>query len=155
MGVYRRHETAAGTGFTTLLNRVGQTAGNPIGYTDAGFDNFTLTDQGSYPNIHAYGGNGGNQLSSATYLLDSTGSSPSFSSFYGLDPSGDWSLFVADLSGNHVITLESWGLDITAVPEPTTWAGIFFGILFCGTQVVRRFRAGPAARESLCRVCLG
>ena len=30
---------------------------------------------------------------------------------------------------------------ITAVPEPTTWAGIIFGAIFCGAQVVRRLRA--------------
>lgn len=31
-------------------------------------------------------------------------------------------------------------LQINAVPEPTTWAGLIFGTLFCGVQVVRRWR---------------
>ncbi len=37
---------------------------------------------------------------------------------------------------------------ITAVPEPTTWAGLIFGAIFCGTQVVRRLRNRPAAQNS-------
>lgn len=35
--------------------------------------------------------------------------------------------------------------DFTPVPEPTTWAGIIFGVIFCGTQVVRRLRGSRAA----------
>lgn len=37
---------------------------------------------------------------------------------------------------------------ITAVPEPTTWAGLIFGAIFCGTQVVRRLRNRQAAQNS-------
>ncbi len=38
-------------------------------------------------------------------------------------------------------------ISITAVPEPTTWAGLIFGAIFCGTQVVRRLRNKQAAQN--------
>jgi hypothetical protein len=37
---------------------------------------------------------------------------------------------------------------IATVPEPTTWAGLIFGAIFCGTQVVRRLRSKRAAANS-------
>ena len=41
---------------------------------------------------------------------------------------------------------DSWA-DVTPVPEPTTWAGLIFGAIFCGTQVVRRLRNRQAAQN--------
>jgi hypothetical protein len=41
-------------------------------------------------------------------------------SFNGLDPNGSWTLYIADVaSGGGFGTLRSWGLEITAIPEPT------------------------------------
>jgi subtilisin-like proprotein convertase family protein len=44
-------------------------------------------------------------------------------SFIGLDPNGTWSLFIADLNGGGVTSVQSWGLqmDIVAVPEVESW----------------------------------
>jgi hypothetical protein len=124
---YLRYETTAGVGFTTLLNRVGTSTSpfNPIGYVNPGMNVFLTDNTGS--DIHTYGGAG---VPTGTYRVDQTGSSTSFSSFAGLDPTaGTWSIFFADKSGNHVSTLDSWGLTLEVVPEPTTWAlGIFGGI---------------------------
>jgi len=120
---YLRYETGAGVGFSTLLNQVGTGPGNPIGSTVAGFDNiFLIAGTSVNGNIHDVV----NPAANTTYQGDGT----SFSSFTGLDPTaGTWSIFFADLSGSHVSTLDSWGLTLEVVPEPTTWAlGIFGGI---------------------------
>jgi hypothetical protein len=123
-GYLRYDDGSGGVGFTVLLNRVGQTEGNPIGYTTAGM-NVWLTDSASYTDIHTVETPG---FSGATYRVDQTGSSTSFVSFQGLDPTaGTWSLLLADLSGSHVSTLEGWGLTLDVVPEPITWALVIFG----------------------------
>ncbi len=123
---YLRYEvTGVGVGFTTLLNRVGTSPGNPVGSTVAGFNNIFLT-AGSGLDIH----NVVTPAADTTYQVDQTGSSPTFNSFVGLDPTvGTWSIFFADLSGSHVSTLDSWGLTLEVVPEPVNVAlGIFGGI---------------------------
>jgi subtilisin-like proprotein convertase family protein len=45
-------------------------------------------------------------------------------SFQNLPASGDWTLFVADVSSGDTHTLQSWGLTITGsdVPEPSFFA---------------------------------
>jgi subtilisin-like proprotein convertase family protein len=131
-----------GSGISILLNRSGRTAFNSFGYGDAGFD-ITLDDSAS-TDIHAYGGNGGNQLT-GTYQPDARNMDPALaiqiaprnaflSAFNGLDANGGWTLFIADVSGGDQSTLVSWELEITAVPEPTTIAlGVFGGLLaVCG-----------------------
>ena len=56
-----------------------------------------------------------------TLTLDSDTPSAFLTSFDGLDPNGDWTLFIADLSGGDTHTLVSWGLEVTGpVPEPGT-----------------------------------
>jgi subtilisin-like proprotein convertase family protein len=121
------------SGFSVLLNRTGKTTWNPLGYSDNGFD-ITFTLGGS--DIHSY------QNSSPTFddgqltgtwgvdgrnvdpdnVIDTDARSALLSSFSGLDANGGWTLFVADLSGNGNAKLVSWGLDIQAIPEPTTIA---------------------------------
>ena len=62
-------------------------------------------------------------------VTDLSARSAFLGAFNGLDPNGTWTLFVADVSGGDVSTLVSWELEITAVPEPTTWAlGILGGM---------------------------
>ena len=133
-----------GSGISILLNRTGRTAGNAFGYGDAGF-NITLDDQ-TGTDIHAYtfaGNNNGTQLT-GTWQPDARNVNPAtvlntdtpnafLGAFNGLDANGNWTLFIADLSGGDQSTLVSWQLDITAVPEPTTIAlGIFGGVLALG-----------------------
>ena len=107
------------TGFTELLNRVGTGVGGAgtFGYGDSGM-NVTLSGTGS--SIHLYGGTSTfSGVPSGPYMADGTG----MVSFNGLDPSGTWTLFIADLNGGGVTTVQSWGLqmDIVAVPEIETW----------------------------------
>jgi hypothetical protein len=145
---YVRHETSEGTGFTVLLNRVGTSGGNPLGYGDPGFgpdgsnNPFRLTDLNTYPDVHTYQSssptyNGNGQLT-GTWRVDQTGSSVTFDSFDNLDPRGTWSIFFADLSGGNTSTLVSWGLEITAVPEPANVALGAFAVLIGGMKIWRR-----------------
>jgi hypothetical protein len=117
-----------------LLNRVGMGTGSEptysFGYEDAGFNNVTLADSGSV-NIHNYGGAG---VPTGTYAPDSGGVTFA-TTFGGLNPNGNWTLFLADLSnGGGQSTLTGWSLGITAdVPEPVNLAlGIFAGLLVAG-----------------------
>jgi hypothetical protein len=124
---YVSHGTS---GFAVLLNRVGKTAGDPFGYSDAGFNKLTLSDTASQ-DIHLYGGNGGLALTgiwqpdgrnvNPQLVLDSSPRTAMLSSFTGADPNGSWVLFVADMaSGGGQAVLQDWSIDITAVPEPAT-----------------------------------
>jgi hypothetical protein len=76
---------------------------------------------------------------------DFTGSTPAGSGLsgfdtYGHDANGTWTLFLTDLSGGEVTTLVSWGLDVSVVPEPATWALIIFGAVAGATVLARRVR---------------
>jgi hypothetical protein len=55
--------------------------------------------------------------------------------------SGNWTLFVADLSSGDVSTIANWGLSITTVPEPGA-----AGLLLLGGAAFfsRRRRQTPA-----------
>src|SRR5580693_3261133 len=131
-------------GFAILLNRPGTTAGNSLGYTDSGF-NITLSAGG--PDIHTYQtvSNPGGGVLAGTWGADGRNVDPAtvvdtdpqtalLSSFAGADPSGQWTLFLANLDYGEQGELVSWGLSITAVPEPSSVGlallglGVFFGV---------------------------
>lgn len=131
--------------FAVLLNRVGVGTGQPAGFANGGF-NITLSDSGS--DIHTSGGSftlGGGVVTgnyeadgrnidpqSASSAFDSAGTAY-LSSFAGTSGNGEWSLFIADLSGGGQSTLVSWGVAVvTVVPEPQTWAMLGGGLVwFC------------------------
>ena len=103
-------------GFAVLLDRVGYPA-STYGYGNSGFD-IALTTSGNP--IESY------QNFSPTYNLSGQlqgtwqwQSNP----VAFLNPNGTWSLFIADLNGGDVTTVQSWGLqmDIVAVPEVESW----------------------------------
>lgn len=142
-----------GGGFTILLNRTGRSAGNVFGYDDQGF-NVTLSDAGA-ADIHTYRNSvtpgAGNPLT-GTWQPDGRNTDPNLvtdlsprsamlSSFNGLAGSGDWTLFVADMSTGDTHILQNWSLSLTgtAIPEPGLWQLFGAGILamFC-----RRSRCG-------------
>jgi hypothetical protein len=133
------------TGFAVLLNRPGRTAAEPFGYDDtAGMGvNVTFDDAAANGDIHSY-------LNTTTpapgtpltgmwapdgrttdpdFVLDTDGSTAFLSSFTDLDANGNWTLFVADLSGGGNQTLNGWSLSITGVPEPTTFLLFAAGLL--------------------------
>lgn len=135
-------------GFAVLLNRVGTTDGNLFGYSDAGF-NVTF-DDAIGPDIHTYGGNGGLALT-GTWAVDGRNVNPltvrnteprlaKLQSLEGLDPNGDWTLFIADLAGGGGgSTFVSWGLEISSVPEPSGAALAVGSLLLIGALCRRGF----------------
>ena len=118
------------TATAILLNRVGTSNGDPFGSAGSGFD-VTLSDSGS-SSIHGASGSptGTWQADQATTLN---------STFSGLTANGTWTLFLADLSsGGGQSSLVTWGLDISVVPEPVTWALIIFGAVLALGVLARR-----------------
>ena len=120
-----------------LLDRVGVSSSSAYGFSTAGL-NVILSDLGS-ANIHGVS----SPTSGGTYLADgqttsplassssfsATGGSATFGNTFSGDPSGNWTLFFADVSGGGVSTLNGFSVDITAVPEPINTAlGIFLGL---------------------------
>jgi hypothetical protein len=124
-----------------LLNRVGVTSGNPFGYSETGF-NITLSSSGAN-DIHFYNSfspsfNGNGQVT-GTWQPDGRNINPlstpanfdsasrvNFGAYNGDNPNGNWTLFIADVSGGAESQISSWSLNITAVPEPVNLAlGIF------------------------------
>jgi hypothetical protein len=127
------------SGFSVLLDRVGTGVSgvSSSGYGDAGM-NVNLAVTGT--SIHQYGGSSTFSVTpTGSWLTDNT--SGSLASFLGTNPNGTWSLFVADLSGGGVSTVQSWGLqmDIVAVPEVETWVAAalvgMFGAFWLNRQL--------------------
>jgi len=121
-----------------LLNLAGVSSTNAFGYADSGF-NITLTD--GAPDIHFYQ-TGSYTLNSGqltgTWSPDGRNISPAsaasafdpagvygldaFSVFDNINPNGQWTLFIADLSnGGGQSVFVNWSLTIVTVPEPQTW----------------------------------
>jgi subtilisin-like proprotein convertase family protein len=125
-----------GSGFSVLLNRVGVTSSNPFGFGDPGMS-VTFSDTAA-SDIHLFGSNGGLPLSGVwqpdgrnvdpTTVLDLSSRSAMLDSFDGLDPNGTWTLFIADLSTGDQTMVQSWGLEIRTVPEPTSLCLISGGL---------------------------
>jgi len=120
------------SGFVVLLNRVGQTAtpGETFGFSNSGFSGTVLTDTGSYNNIQTSG-----SYSSTTAIGSgpyNTGAGTLDTAFTGLNVDGAWTLFFSDQSSGDISQVTGWSLAIDAVPEPTTWAMIFFAAGFGG-----------------------
>lgn len=136
-------------GFAVLLNRVGRTASNPVGYNDAGM-NVTLSADGN--DIHNYASFSptfdGDQLT-GTWAPDGRNVDPEavlntdtqmalLGSFNGTDPNGTWTLFLADLNFGQQGTLVQWGVIVSAVPEPSTLALVGLGGFALGMRLLRR-----------------
>ncbi len=139
---YLRHNDGSGTpGFAVLLNRSGVRAGDSFGYGDNGLS-VTFNDSGlSNGDIHVYrdtlfgdhataipslGSLGGvwmtdGRESDPTLVLDTDARTATLDSFLGMDPAGQWELYVQDVSGGGLAQLDYWTLtmtDATPVPEP-------------------------------------
>jgi subtilisin-like proprotein convertase family protein len=159
---YLRH----GNDFCVLLNRPGRTGTEPYGYSDSGFD-VTFSDGAAVNrDIHSYQAvivpapgtpltgtwqPDGRNIDPAS-VTDETSRTAYLNNFYGKDASGEWTLFIADLQlddGNFPTgVLQSWGLDITPVPEPVNVAlGIFGAITLLGAT----FRACLSRRKNALR----
>ncbi len=141
---YLRHVQGGVTNFCILLNRVGRTASDPWGYADCGF-NILFDDAAPQGDIHTYQTTinppAGTPLTGVwqpdgravdpSLVLDTTPRTTYLSSFTNSNPSGEWTLFLADMSYGSTNMLVSWGLLFTggALP-PITWptpANIVYG----------------------------
>ena len=128
------------SGFAVLLNRVGRGPGNELGYDTAGM-NVTLDATAVLGNIHAVSAPAGSYqpdgrnigpLTAAANFNDSGNPTALLSSFNGLNANGNWTLYIADVSGGGVSTLTSWTLEIAAVPEPASLVEGAVAVLFLG-----------------------
>jgi alpha-tubulin suppressor-like RCC1 family protein/subtilisin-like proprotein convertase family protein len=144
-----------GSGFTVLLNRVGRTATDGLGYADGGL-NVTFADGAT--DIHAYRvslfGNSSTALGgpltgtwgpdgravSPTTVTDVDTRSALLSSFDGLDANGSWTLFVADVSGGDLNQLNSWTLDLNCNSSSVPDGGSIAGLLLTGMAAVALVR---------------
>lgn len=117
-----------------LLNQPGVSGSNPFGASGAGM-NITLQDATSV--------NGSIQSeTSGSVLSGSYNAAGTLVSFNGSVADGTWTLYFADLSsGGGTSTLNSWSLNIEAVPEPVNVALGIFGGLLGGLGLVRHYAA--------------
>lgn len=138
------------TGFAVLLNRVGRTGTSLLGYDDNGF-NITFTLGGN--DLHLYRnftpGYDSNGALTGTWgvdgravdpdvVLDTSPRSDMLANFSGLDPNGTWTIFVADMNQNGNAIFDSWGLNITIIPEPQS----LFLLTLGGLLLLRRRGSG-------------
>jgi subtilisin-like proprotein convertase family protein len=143
---------------SVLLNRPGLGSANSVGYPDAGFgpttaaNRFTFDDQAAN-DVHRYRSfnfslNAGGQLTGAWQpdgrnidplstgsAFDSASRSAMLSAFNGMNPNGQWTLFIADMSPGGEGTLVNWGVQLTTIPEPSL-AGIY--AIFVGAILLAR-----------------
>ncbi len=132
---YLMLQNANGTTTAILLNRVGRNAAADYGYSTAGFGNITLSGN-TGTDIHlASGSTDGNTYRADGRTLNPTGDftgangtpgTATLTVLNGQAANGTWTLFLADMAGGDQSTLVSWGLDITVVPEPASWALLVF-----------------------------
>jgi hypothetical protein len=128
---------AHGSDLCVLLNRVGRagTLALGAGYGDAYLsvvldDAAVNGDVHQYQNMIGYAGLIGSGASfkpdgravSPLLALDTVARTSLLDQFLGQSADGDWTLFVADVSGGEQGTVLSWGLDIQTVPEPGSLA---------------------------------
>jgi subtilisin-like proprotein convertase family protein len=118
--VYLAHDS----GFTVLLNRIGSTSGDIFG---SGSSGFSVTFGDDWDDVHTGAFDDGTPVSgffspdarnvSPFSVTDASNRTAFLSSFTGLNGGGTWELFLADVSGGDVTTLNSWGLEISGIAE--------------------------------------
>jgi subtilisin-like proprotein convertase family protein len=119
-----------GSGYSVLLNRVGRSSNNAFGYDDDGLD--VTFDDGATNDVHGYGQIPNTPVGTnltGMWVVDGRTNRPSevvdtdarpalLSGFNGLDPNGNWTVFVADVGAGDAHTLVSWGLEISGTEAP-------------------------------------
>ena len=141
---YLVYNDGSGTQTAILLNRVGGGSGTATAST-AGFGGgstsdfatlqsagVTLSDTGTSGSIQTVAAVAGSSYTTVGGNLNST--------FLNMSSGGTWTLFLADMSAGDQSTLVSWGLNISVVPEPATWALLVFFVGFLVMGVARRPR---------------
>lgn len=146
------------SGFAVLLNRVGRSTLNPSGYLDSGLNIILADNAAESYDIHryrmAFSGEttpvagpitgtwkpDGRAVDPAT-VLDSHLRTALLGSFNGLDPNGEWALFIADMDSGGQATIQNWGLalELLLVPEPRSTTLLMISLIaLLGTRRTRR-----------------
>lgn len=126
-----------GSGFSVLLNRPGRTAAVDegsgamellISISGSGISDVhtALPSSGSVTGVFQPDGRNLDPAAS----LDTSPRTALMDSFNGLDANGDWTLYLADIAAGDTMTLNSWSLQITGVPEPSVAIMTLLGTLF-------------------------
>ncbi len=141
------------TGFAVLLNRVGR--GESMAFGSPGEGMSVTFDDTAPLDIHLAAGPGydpliGNFQPSARTADPAAADTDSprsafLSSFVGLDPNGEWTLFIADVGAGESGVLVSWSLEIQGIPEPSS-AMLAIASLLAGCAMRRRLPR-PASRN--------
>jgi subtilisin-like proprotein convertase family protein len=115
-----------------LLNRVGCSASSNLGYDDKGFD-LVFDDASTNGDVHVYRTKLGGPISgplTSSWAPDGRRSNPTnvattdsrtalLNVFNGMNPNGEWVLFVADMVAGDSYRVENWGLEITGYTPPS------------------------------------
>lgn len=148
--------------------------GSTLGYGDNGFS-ITLSDLAA-ADVHTYRttvtGNELTPIMTANPAAPLTGNSQTdgrtadlgtvltssprittLGTFAGLNPNGEWTLFLSDLSGGGLAQLESWSLEFTVVPEPESAAMLSAVVLLGGAILHRRVSNRGLRRNRRDRSC--
>lgn len=140
---------------TVTINLSGGYNGDIYAYLSHGGQISTLLNgpsaglNGSSMNITFIEGTGSPVPTTSSANL--TGSYTAYSdlaTFNTTNPNGNWTLFFADLSPGDTSTLNSFSLDITAVPEPVNVALAAFGALLAGVALAGSFSRKRSFRIS-------
>jgi subtilisin-like proprotein convertase family protein len=109
-----------GNALSVLLNRPGRDTGRPEGHANNSL--WLLLDDEALLDIHTtehieettrYAAQPDGRQEDPAAVITSSDRGLKLNTFQGLDPNGEWNLFVSDLSGGGQMRLESWGLEIT------------------------------------------
>ena len=103
------------------------------------------TDSPSYINFYPTVTSGSGPY---TYTATFTGTADDNTGLNGLDPNQAWGLDIWNNSNADGNTLDSWSLEVTAVPEPVNVALGVFGLLFAATLVARGLVKKLAGRRA-------
>jgi subtilisin-like proprotein convertase family protein len=154
------------SGFSVLLNRVGRDDTSLYGYADQFGFNIKISDSAALGDVHVYrvtlSGNPAAELTgplTGTWAPDGRLTDPAsvktsdprsalLGSFTGTDANGTWTLFVADVSAGGTCKLNSWGLEITPVPEPAL-CSMMTSLILVVVTALKAF--SPARRARLLR----
>ncbi len=124
-----------------LMNQPGVSGDNSFGATGAGM-NITLQDG------IAANGSIQNETSGAV-LSGSYNAAGTLADFNGSPVDGTWVLFFADeVTGGGTSTLDSWSLNITAVPEPVNLALAIFGLMAIAIRIAGARRLNRDSRRT-------
>lgn len=127
---YLRHTDESGTTTSILMNRVGRQVGRSAGLSAGPSIDIMFDDVG--PDVHLLAGPQGELLTGTfsadgraidpALALDTAARTAGLDLFTGGNANGEWTLFIADMSGGSQYRLDSWGLVFQTAevtdPEP-------------------------------------